>query len=118
MYRETVIQKNKLMASVEGKANATIQKEIDVILAWLEMCLSRQRRTDFKPKDDELDITGLATKPCMDCCEFLRRMHDMIRKYFDGKNIEMFCTEIGVAFHGYVGGSWLNVMTCAVLDIF
>ncbi|KAF9357950.1 Exocyst complex component 5 [Mortierella sp. NVP85] len=100
VYRETVIQKNKLMASVEGKANATIQKEIDVILAWLETCLSRQRRTDFKPKDDELDITGLATKPCMDCCEFLRRMHDMIRKYFDGKNIEMFCTEIGVAFHG------------------
>ncbi|KAF9958913.1 Exocyst complex component 5 [Modicella reniformis] len=100
VYRETVIQKNKLMASVEAKANATIQKEIDVILAWLETCLSRQRRTDFKPKDDELDLTGLATKPCMDCCEFLRRMYDQIRKYFDGKNIEMFCTEIGVAFHG------------------
>ncbi|KAF8939975.1 exocyst complex component Sec10-like protein [Dissophora ornata] len=100
VYRDTVIQKNKLMASVEDKANATIQKEIDVILAWLENCLSRQRRVDFKPKDDEIDLTGLATKPCMDCCEFLRRMYDMIRKYFDGKNIEMFCTEIGIGFHG------------------
>ncbi|KAG0304479.1 Exocyst complex component 5 [Dissophora globulifera] len=100
VYRETVIQKNRLMANVEDKANATIQKEIDVILTWLETCLSRQRRTDFKPKDDEIDLTGLATKPCIDCCEFLRRMYDMIRKYFDGKNIEMFCTEIGVLFHG------------------
>ncbi|KAG0246781.1 Exocyst complex component 5 [Mortierella sp. GBA43] len=100
VYRDAVIQKNKLMASVESKANATIQKEIDVILAWLENCLSRQRRTDFKPKDDELDLTVLATKPCMDCCEFLRRMYEVIRKYFDGKNIEMFCMEIGTSFHG------------------
>ncbi|KAF8977784.1 Exocyst complex component 5 [Entomortierella lignicola] len=100
VYRETVIQKNKLMANIEAKANATIQKEIDVILAWLETCLSRQRRTDFKPKDDEIDLTGLATKPCMDCCEFLRRMYESVRKDIDGKNIEMFCTEIGIGFHG------------------
>ncbi|KAG0253037.1 Exocyst complex component 5 [Mortierella polycephala] len=100
VYRDTVIQKNKLMASVEAKANATIQKEIDVILAWLETCLSRQRRSDFKPKDDEIDLTGLATKPCIDCCEFLRRMYETIRKCFDGKNIEMFCTEVGLSFHG------------------
>ncbi|KAI9241544.1 MAG: exocyst complex protein [Podila humilis] len=100
VYRDTVIQKNKLMASVESKANATIQKEIDCILAWLETCLGRQRRTDFKPKDDEVDLTGLATKPCIDCCEFLRRMYDTTRKCFDGKNIEMFCTEVGVTFHG------------------
>ncbi|KAG0344603.1 Exocyst complex component 5 [Podila humilis] len=100
VYRDTVIQKNKLMASVESKANATIQKEIDVILVWLETCLGRQRRTDFKPKDDEVDLTGLATKPCIDCCEFLRRMYETIRKCFDGKNIEMFCTEVGVTFYG------------------
>ncbi|GJJ74784.1 exocyst complex component 5 [Entomortierella parvispora] len=100
VYRDTVIQKNKLMASVEAKANATIQKEIDVILAWLDTCLSRQRRTDFKPKDDEIDLTGLATKPCIDCCEFLRRMYDTTRKCFDGKNIEMFCSEVGITFHG------------------
>ncbi|KAF9188821.1 Exocyst complex component 5 [Haplosporangium sp. Z 767] len=100
VYRDTVIQKNKLMASVEAKANATIQKEIDVILAWLETCLSRQRRSDFKPKDDEIDLTGLATKPCIDCCEFLRRMYETIRKCFDGKNIEMFCMEVGLSFHG------------------
>ncbi|KAG0027235.1 Exocyst complex component 5 [Podila clonocystis] len=100
VYRDTVIQKNKLMASVESKANATIQKEIDCILAWLETCLGRQRRSDFKPKDDEVDLTGLATKPCIDCCEFLRRMYNTIRECFDGKNIEMFCTEVGVTFHG------------------
>ncbi|KAF9091497.1 Exocyst complex component 5 [Mortierella sp. GBA35] len=100
VYRETVIQKNKLMANVEAKANATIQKEIDVILVWLETCLGRQRRADFKPKDDEIDLTGLATKPCIDCCEFLRRMYDTTKKCFDGKNIEMFCTEVGITFHG------------------
>ncbi|KAH7052614.1 exocyst complex protein [Linnemannia elongata] len=100
VYRDTVIQKNKLMANVEAKANATIQKEIDVILAWLETCLSRQRKSDFKPKDDEIDLTGLATKPCIDCCEFLRRMYETTKKCFDGKNIEMFCTEVGVTFHG------------------
>lgn len=100
VYRDTVIQKNKLMANVEAKANATIQKEIDVILAWLETCLGRQRKSDFKPKDDEIDLTGLATKPCIDCCEFLRRMYETTKKCFDGKNIEMFCTEVGVTFHG------------------
>ncbi|KAG9066673.1 Exocyst complex component 5 [Linnemannia hyalina] len=100
VYRDTVIQKNKLMANVEAKANATIQKEIDVILAWLETCLGRQRKSDFKPKDDEIDLTGLATKPCIDCCEFLRRMYETTKKCFDGKNIEMFCNEVGVTFHG------------------
>ncbi|KAF9896345.1 Exocyst complex component 5 [Lobosporangium transversale] len=88
------------MGNVEAKANATLQKEIDVILVWLETCLSRQRRVDFKPKDDEIDLTGLATKPCMDCCEFLRRMYEAIRKNIDGKNIEMFLMEVGIAFHG------------------
>ncbi|KAG0312305.1 Exocyst complex component 5 [Linnemannia gamsii] len=100
VYRDTVIQKNKLMANVEAKANSTIQKEIDVILAWLETCLGRQRKSDFKPKDDEIDLTGLATKPCIDCCEFLRRMYETTKKCFDGKNIEMFCSEVGVTFHG------------------
>ncbi|KAF9132469.1 Exocyst complex component 5 [Mortierella sp. 14UC] len=100
VYRDTVIQKNKLMANVEAKANATIQKEIDVILAWLETCLGRQRKSDFKPKDDEIDLTGLATKPCIDCCEFLRRMYETTKKCFDGRNIEMFCSEVGVTFHG------------------
>ncbi|KAF9430816.1 Exocyst complex component 5 [Podila epigama] len=99
VYRDSVIQKNKLMASVESKANATIQKEIDVILTWLETCLSRQRRSDFKPKDDEVDLTGLATRPCLDCCEFLGKMTEFIRKCFDGKNIEMIFTEVGVTFH-------------------
>ncbi|KAG0270149.1 Exocyst complex component 5 [Actinomortierella ambigua] len=100
VYRETVLQKNKLMQSVESKANSTIQKIIDVVLGWLETCLSRQRRTDFRPKDEEVDLTALATRPCIDCCEFLRRMYETVKKCLDGKNIEMFCTEVGVAFHG------------------
>ncbi|KAF9582414.1 Exocyst complex component 5 [Lunasporangiospora selenospora] len=98
VYRDTVLQKNKLMANVESKVNTTIQKEIDVILTWLETCLGRQRRSDFKPKDDEVEL--MATKPCMDCCVFLKKMYETVRNCFDGKNIEMFLMEIGISFYG------------------
>src|SRR5690606_32292431 len=93
----------KLISNVEAKSNTTIQKDIDVILAWLESCLRRQNSRDFKPKDDEIDLAGLETKPCIDCCTFLKSMYkDTVVKCFDGKNIEMFCLELGTSFHTYV----------------
>ncbi len=38
----------------------------------------------------------------MACCEALEKVRDAAKENLSGKNYEVFLTEIGAAFHGYV----------------
>lgn len=66
---------------------------------------------DFKPKDEDLSFARVNTEPCAACCEMLERVRDAANLNLSGKNLEVFLTEIGLAFHGYVSVpsdySWL-----------
>lgn len=39
------------------------------------------------------------TEPCVLCCESLEKVRDAAIQNLSGKNLEVFLTEIGVAFH-------------------
>ncbi|WOO82794.1 Exocyst complex component sec10 [Vanrija pseudolonga] len=81
---------------IEGKTNEIIQKAIDLIVSWLSTLLQKQRKTDYKPKDD--DWRG-NTEPCVLSCEFLGKVKDIVDESMSGKNSEAVLTEVGVAFH-------------------
>jgi hypothetical protein len=99
---------------MEGKINAVIQRSIDSmyisrelglisgITAWLSSLLGKQKKNDYRPKDEEMSFARNNTEPCTLSCEFLETVRDSAREGLSGKNAEVFLTEVGVSFHTYV----------------
>ncbi|OJT10352.1 Exocyst complex component SEC10, partial [Trametes pubescens] len=98
--REMVVFNNQAVSRIEGGANQVTQKLADSIITWLSTQLAKQKRTDFKPKNDDLSFARVNTEPCLACCETLERVRDAAKANLSGKNLEVFLTEVGVAFHG------------------
>lgn len=71
-------------------------------MAWLQMQLAKQKKNDFKPRNDDLSFARVNTEPCEACCDMLEKVRDAAKKNLSGKNLETFLTEIGVSFHRYL----------------
>ncbi|CAG8657677.1 3453_t:CDS:10, partial [Dentiscutata heterogama] len=99
MHRDLTSDKNRFMMGVENKINSTVQKMIDAIISRLNYLLSRQKKVDFRPRDEDDVIASLATAPCNNCVECLKKVHANVSKCLDSKNMEHFLTEIGNSFH-------------------
>ncbi|WVO14134.1 hypothetical protein L204_101765 [Cryptococcus depauperatus] len=84
---------------IEGKINSVVQKAIDIIIAFLSHLLTKQKKNDYKPKNDELSFARTITEPCELCCEFLANVREIVDQTLGGKNREGVLTEIGVEFH-------------------
>lgn len=72
------------------------------VVTWLSTQLGKQKRNDFKPRNDDISFARVNTEPCEACCESLERVRDFAKRSLGGKNLEIFLTEIGVAFHTLV----------------
>jgi exocyst complex component 5 len=42
------------------------------------------------------------TEPCEACCETLEKVRDAAKQNLSGKNLEVFLSEVGIAFHRFV----------------
>lgn len=69
------------------------------ILAWLGLLLTKQKKNDFKPKNDDISFERVNTEPCLVCVDVLDRVREAAREGLSGKNAEGFLTEVGVGFH-------------------
>ncbi|KAI0677024.1 exocyst complex protein [Trametes maxima] len=98
--REMVVFNNQAVSRIEGGANQVTQKLTDAVITWLSAQLAKQKRTDFKPKNDDLSFARVNTEPCLACCDVLEKVRDAAKANLSGKNLEVFLTEVGVAFHG------------------
>ncbi|KAI0824698.1 exocyst complex protein [Trametes gibbosa] len=98
--REMVVFNNQAVSRIEGGANQVTQKLTDTIITWLSAQLAKQKRTDFKPRNDDLSFARVNTEPCLACCDALEKVRDAAKTNLSGKNLEVFLTEVGVAFHG------------------
>ncbi|KAG9074780.1 Exocyst complex component 5 [Ceratobasidium sp. UAMH 11750] len=99
MRREMSIFNNHTISRVEGAANTLMQKIIDAVLAYLSFQLSKQKKNDFKPRNDDDSFARVNTEPCTACCEMLDKFRDTARENISGKNLEYLLNEIGTAFH-------------------
>ncbi|CAM0136693.1 Exocyst complex component 5 [Umbelopsis sp. WA50703] len=98
VHRQIVSRKNDFMTDLENKANSLLQREVDAITNWLGSLLSKQKRNDFRPKEEDVILT-LTTQPCTNCDDFVKRVQTVIENAFTGKNKESILTEIGSVFH-------------------
>ena len=116
--RDMVVFNNQTVSRIEGGANEFLQRMIDcrlpsfstrslgftaclslAIVAWLSAQLSKQKRNDFAPRNDDLSFARVNTEPCVACCELLEKAGDSARECLSGKNLEVLLSEVGVAFH-------------------
>ena len=61
--------------------------------------LAKQKKTDFKPRNDDDSFARVNTDPCIGCCDILEKVGIVAKQNLSGKNLEVFLTEVGVAFH-------------------
>ncbi|TDL29692.1 exocyst complex protein [Rickenella mellea] len=97
--REMVIFNNQTISRIEGAANALLQRLTDAVVAWLSSQLAKQKKNDFKPRNDDLSFARVNTEPCEACCDTLEKIRDAAIQTLSGKNLEIFLTEVGVSFH-------------------
>lgn len=114
--REMVIFNNQTVSRIEGAANALMNRLADcmnvsllsflfrlidryssAIVAWLSATLAKQKKSEFKPRNDEFSF--VSTEPCEACCAMLAKVRDAARQNLSGKNLEVFLTEIGISFN-------------------
>ncbi|KAF8742465.1 hypothetical protein AX14_004331 [Amanita brunnescens Koide BX004] len=97
--REMVTYNNQCINRIETSSNQLLQRLTDVIISYLSLHLTKQKRNDFKPRNDDLSFARVNTEPCIACSEALEKIRDVAQDNLSGKNLEVFLTEIGVAFH-------------------
>ncbi|KAI0268316.1 exocyst complex component Sec10 [Gloeopeniophorella convolvens] len=97
--REMVVFNNQTVSKVEGAANALMQHLVDATLSWTVTQLAKQKKTDFKPRNEDDSFARVNTEPCVGCCETLEKVGVAAKQNLSGKNLETFLTEVGLAFH-------------------
>jgi hypothetical protein len=76
--------------------------------------LTKQKRNDFKPKNDDLSFARTTTEPCELCCEFIGTARDTVAEGLSGKNREGVLMEVGVGFHRWVETGAVGIVTDGV----
>ncbi|GAA5873378.1 hypothetical protein JCM16303_001108 [Sporobolomyces ruberrimus] len=97
--REMAIFCNHVSVRIEGKINTIVQRMTDGIVSYLSVLLSKQKKLDFKPKNDDLAFSRINTEPCLLVCDFLSKVKEVAEDSLSGRNREVFLTEVGVTFH-------------------
>ncbi|ESK94451.1 exocyst complex component protein [Moniliophthora roreri MCA 2997] len=97
--REMATFNNQTVSRLESAANHLMQRLIDTIISWLSTQLTKQKKNDFKPRNDDLSFARVNTEPCVACCDMLEKVRDSAKASLSGKNLEIFLTEVGVTFH-------------------
>lgn len=72
---------------------------IIVAIIHLRHLLSKQKKNDYRPSNDEMSFARNQTEPCSTSCHFIEDMVVKIRGSVSGKNAEVLLTELGVAWH-------------------
>jgi hypothetical protein len=95
---------------MEEKSSTIIQRTIDVVINWVTKLLAGQKKTDFRPKDNELDggrgvpgyLESLQTSTCALICTFLSKTSMLANQALDGNNLELFNSELAICIRDLV----------------
>ncbi|CAH7688197.1 exocyst complex component Sec10-like protein [Phakopsora pachyrhizi] len=99
--RELSIYNHNILVRIEDKINTIVQKALELTITWLGSCLNKQKKLDFKPKNDEIEFDRMNTEACESSCSYLDKVRVILveEESLSGKNVENFLNEAGVVFH-------------------
>ena len=97
--RNMEAQTKMAIEATERKTNAVMKSTMDVAINWVTKTLAQQKKTDFRPKDDE-GLVAMQTPTCQTICNFLSsKVAAQAARAVDGHNLEMFSSELALAIH-------------------
>jgi hypothetical protein len=82
------------MATLESKLSNILNLTLTATLNWVSKCLAQQRKTDFRPRDDDLMAASSDTPACQAVCQFLTRVAAQSTAALDGRNLSLFLAEL------------------------
>ncbi|PVU84753.1 hypothetical protein BB559_007432 [Furculomyces boomerangus] len=94
LLRELISDKNNFVITIESKSNVLMNNFIQSSLNWIAVLLSKQKRTDFRPGNDDF-LPSFATEPCDSVVEFVLKIEALSRLCLDPNNQIRLLTEIG-----------------------
>ena len=81
------------MATLESKLSNILNLTLTASLNWVSRCLAQQKKTDFRPKEDELMVTS-ETQACRDASAFLTRVATQATSALSGRKLSLFLAEL------------------------
>jgi hypothetical protein len=81
------------MSTLESKLSNILNLTLTASLNWVSKCLAQQKKTDFRPKDDDLIATS-ETQACRDVAAFLTRIATQASSALSGRNLSLFLAEL------------------------
>lgn len=98
-YNECVKRKLQVLDQLEVKLNEGLEKSINFCINWIKSTLvAEQKKTDFKPEDEELPQT-VSTVACSKVCKFVKIVIGKIFDCLDGDNVHTVYIEFGIRFY-------------------
>lgn len=97
LRREMTIFTNHIFNTTESKLNQITTKIMSNILTWLSAILAKQKKNEYKLKND--DLITVNSEACIQSCAFMEHVRAAVTNNLSGKNQESFLTEVGLAFH-------------------
>ncbi|KAI8940110.1 hypothetical protein NX059_003825 [Plenodomus lindquistii] len=91
--RELEKTSNSTMATLEAKLSNILNLTLTASLNWVSRLLSQQKKTDFRPKDDDLMVTS-ETQACREVSAFLTRVAAQATSALSGRNLSLFLAEL------------------------
>ena len=84
---------NSTTSTLESKLSNILNLTLTASLNWVSRCLSQQKKTDFRPKEDDLMVTT-ETQACRDVSAFLTRVASQASAALSGRNLSLFLAEL------------------------
>lgn len=82
------------MATLESKLSNILNLTLTAALNWVSKCLAQQKKTDFRPREDDIMIASSETPACQAVCQFLTRAASQATGALSGRNLSLFLSEL------------------------
>ena len=86
----------RAISGLESKISTILHRTLDASLTWVSKLLQSQKRTDFRPREEDLAlaIEALQTPTCLSIYNFLTKVANLATTTLDGANLSHFLAEL------------------------
>ncbi|KAF1986255.1 exocyst complex component Sec10 [Aulographum hederae CBS 113979] len=96
------------LSSLESKISSILHKTLDLVLAHVGRLLAGQKKSEFRPRDDEFQelMEGLMSPTCGAVVQFLESVAAGAREALDGGNLRGFLEELAIGVRAALLEHW------------
>uniref|UniRef100_A0A0N5B6B6 Exocyst complex component 5 n=1 Tax=Strongyloides papillosus TaxID=174720 RepID=A0A0N5B6B6_STREA len=106
---ECVKAKDSTLRLLETRINVGIEKQLNAITGYVKYTLNNeQKKTDFKPDDEDQHDNINITPACENVCRYLNSQYNIIKESIDGGNLLTILKDLGIRVYQIIFGHIKN----------